>query len=210
MIEKKPRDDSILYLETTDVSFQRKVFHCALSMALAELWIFFVPKYTLLGECQGGRRESELFWDLCVCMNLFASLNCSFRIWKCLVPFFPLVPFIRSTNIYEYVLCHRHKQKRKKSLFSWRWHLVVISFLLISCLKVYRFIQSHTSNLIWQFWILWNLDSKILSDRRVNLPLADRLYCEILKYLLDNLLLIHLENKHYDSLTFIELRKVLF
>ena len=38
---KKSRDNSILYLETIDVSCPRKVFHCALSMALAELWIMF-------------------------------------------------------------------------------------------------------------------------------------------------------------------------
>ena len=37
------------------------------------------------------------------------------------------------------------------------------------------------------------------TDRGVNLLLADRLYCEILKCLLDILLLIHLENRQYNS-----------
>ena len=146
MIEKKSRDDSILYLETTDVSFQRKVFHCALSMASAELWIFFVPKYTLLGECQGGRRESELFWDLCVCMNLFASLNCSFPFWKC------LVPFIHSTNIYEYLLCPRHwrcsrkKNTGKKSLFSWVYIYLCFLFYLAFYPKS---LWSYQCKLLW-------------------------------------------------------------
>ena len=45
---KKSRDNSILYLETTDVSCPREVFHCALSMALAELWVMFSLFQTIL------------------------------------------------------------------------------------------------------------------------------------------------------------------
>ena len=41
MIGKKSGDDSIMYLDKTNVSFHRKVFHCALSITLAELWIMF-------------------------------------------------------------------------------------------------------------------------------------------------------------------------
>lgn len=106
---KKSRDNSILYLETTDVSCHRKVFHCVLSMALAELWIMFSLFQSILslGWMPGLKKR---VWALLRSVGVCESL-CLSELFFLLLQ---VAGALRSFNnyIYEHLLCPQHKQKR--------------------------------------------------------------------------------------------------
>ena len=157
-----------MYLDTTNVNFHRKLFHCALSITLAELWIMFSMFQTIhsLGWMPGLRRVSKLCWDLWVCVKHFASLNCFLLLLKCLVSFTYQQIYM---SVY-FILGSRHAVKKKKSLFSSVYIYLYFLFYLDSYLKFYGHINANFSgnfqmlgywspkHLLAGEWILWDYE----------------------------------------------------